>query len=85
MFMSISSILFRGESGDYDLDATQPEVTEAERPTRSLRRMLKPWPFSSAPRPTRAVADDDEDDGGGWGAVVFVVVLDRLSQFAKRR
>jgi hypothetical protein len=85
MFMSISSILFRGESGDYDLDATQPEVTEAERPTRSLRRMLKPWPFSSAPRPTRAVADDDEDDDEDYRAPTSAVVLDRLSQFAKRR
>jgi hypothetical protein len=83
--MSISSILFRGGSDDFDFDfeASQPEVIQPERPTRSLRWMLKPWPFHSAPHPTRA-ADNDEDDED-YREPTSAVVLDRLSKFAARR
>jgi hypothetical protein len=83
MFMSISSILFRGESDDFDFVAIQPEVIQPARLTRSLRRMLKPWPFHSAPQPTRA-ADGDEDDED-YREPTSAVVLDRLSKFAARR
>ncbi len=83
--MSISSILFRGESGDYDIEATQPEAIQAERPPRTLRRMLKPWPFSTAPRPTRVVADDEDDEDDDYREPTSAAVLDRLSKFANRR
>jgi hypothetical protein len=83
MFMSISSILFRGESDDFDVEVNPPEVSQPERPPRSLRRMLKPWPFSSAPQPSRA-ADDDEDDEVSRDPTP-AVVLDRLAQFVARR
>ena len=77
--MSISSILFRGEQEPLDIETDQPAC-----PTQSLRRLLKPWPFSSAPSPVRA---DDNDDGEDeeFAAPTPAVVLDRLAQFAARR
>jgi hypothetical protein len=73
MGMSIASILFRGEEEPLDIETDQPE-----RPTRSLRRMLKPWPFSSAPAPRGAADYDDEEP-------TPPAVLDRLALFATRR
>jgi hypothetical protein len=77
--MSVSSILFRGQEEPFDTETDQPE-----RPTRSLRRMLKPWPFSSAPLPVSA-ADYDDDDDEEFMEPTPAVVLDRLAQFAARR
>ncbi len=77
--MSVSSILFRGQEEPFETEADQPE-----RPTRTLRRMLKPWPFSSAPVPVRTVEYDDEEDEE-FSEPTPAVVLDRLAQFAARR
>lgn len=77
--MSVSSILFRGQEEPHE-----PEVDQPVRPTRSLRRMLKPWPFSSAPAPARAEDYDDEDEVN-LSEPTPAVVLDRLAQFAARR
>ena len=40
--MSISSILFRGDSEHYDIEAPQSPTVQVERRSRSLRRVLKP-------------------------------------------
>jgi hypothetical protein len=79
MGMSIASILFRGEEEPLDIETDQPE-----RPTRSLRRMLKPWPFSSAPAP-RGAADYDDEEGEEFAEPTPPAVLDRLALFATRR
>lgn len=77
--MSISSILFRGQPEPPD-----NEPLQAERPSRSLRRMLKPWPLPPALPPSPATADDDEDDPD-YREPTPPVVLDRLAKFAARR
>lgn len=82
--MSISSILFRGESEYYDAEAPQVPSVQVERRSRSLRRILKPWPFSSAPQPTKA-ADQDEDDDEDYREPTPAAVLDRLAQYTTRR
>jgi hypothetical protein len=76
MAMNVSSILFRGQEELLDTETDQPV-----RPIRSLRRMLKPWPFSSAPVPVSPADHDDEDVNVPTPAFV----LDRLAQFAARR
>ena len=82
--MSISSILFRGEAEYHDTEAPQAPSVRVERPTRSLRRLLKPWSFSSAPQPTKA-AEQDEDDDEDYREPTPAVVLDRLAQYTTRR
>ncbi len=80
--MSVSSILFRGQSESSDTDVNQSVANQSAPPARSLRRRLKPWPFHSAAASTEVAADESSRE---IAEPTPAAVLDRLSQFVARR